>query len=451
MSKRLRTLIAPAYLLACLLIGGSIQGVGFVLALQFTGIALLAWALLDRSPWRWRPQARALPWMSGALLILCLLQLMPLPPGLWSSLPGRAGIADGYRLLGQPLPWRPISLSADSGIGVLLTFIPPAALVVLIVKARASTPLGLAIAVALATLVSIGLGFAQVASGGRFYLYPWVVQHTPAGLFANPNHAAALLLAAIPFVAAYAAARWSAAKKSSDRAAPLAIAGLFAALLALAIATNGSLAIVLLGLPVAVASAFLFLPAGRVRLARIAALIALLLAIGAGAMAIGAGYGLGDSGRVSLNSRQDMWQGTAQAIADHWLTGSGLGTFADVYPLREDPAKVTRAYVNHAHNDYLELALELGIAGIALILLFLAWWTRLALAIWRSPGTEAFARAATIASAALLLHSLVDFPLRTAALAALFGAALGLMAAAEKEVRSRDGRKARHVRIEELA
>lgn len=444
-----RRWIAPAYLLACMLLGGSIQGVGFVLILQLVGIALLGWALLDGSHWHWRPQARALPWIAGLLAIVASLQLVPLPPAIWSALPGRAEIVEGYRLLGQPLPWRPVSLAPDNSIAVLLAFIPPLAMAVLILKARAYSAAGIAVALIVAALVAIGLGFAQVTSDGRYYLYPFVAMGTPAGQFANPNHAAVLLLATIPFAAAAAATRWSSAKKASDRLVALILAGLFLTLLALAIALNGSLAIVLIALPTAVASAFLFLPAGQVRLARIGLLLGVLLLVGVAALSVGARHGLGDSGRVSMESRQQIWSRTTQAIGDHWVSGSGLGTFADVYPQYEDPAKVDRYYVNHAHNDYLELFLELGIAGIIVAALFLFWWARCALAVWRSPDAHAFARAATIASAVLLLHSAVDFPIRTAALAALFGTLIALMAAADPKPRG-SGRRPRHRSIDDL-
>lgn len=450
MTARPRQWIAPAYLLACLLLGGSIQGVGFVLTLQLAGIALLGWALIDGSEWRLRPQARGLPWIAGLLAIVALLQLVPVPPAIWSSLPGRAEVAEGYRLLGQPLPWRPLSLAPDKSIALLLTFIPPLAMAALVLKARAYSATGIAVALIIAALVAIGLGFAQVTGGGRYYLYPFVAMGTPAGQFANPNHAAALLLATIPFAAAAAARRWSSAKKATDRWVPLILAGLFLALLALAIALNGSLAVVLIGLPSAVASAFLFLPAGRVRLARIGLLLAILLVAGVAALAVGDRYGLGDSGRVSMESRQQIWSRTAEAIGDQWAAGSGLGTFAEVYRVHEDPAKVDRYFVNHAHNDYLEVILELGVAGIMFIALFLAWWTRCALAVWRSPDADVFARAATIASAVLLLHSAVDFPMRTAALAALFGTLIALIAAADPAPRG-SGRKPRHRAIDDLA
>jgi O-antigen ligase len=89
---------------------------------------------------------------------------------------------------------------------------------------------------------------------------------------------------------------------------------------------------------------------------------------------------------------------------------------------------VTTTYVNHVHSDWIEIVLETGIFGLALLLAFLAWWTSRAIAIWRASEPDHFARAATIASAAVIAHSLVDYPLRTAAIAAMFAACCAMMA-----------------------
>ena len=42
---------------------------------------------------------------------VCWPALVPLPPELWTALPGRDHVREGYALLGQPLPWMPISLA----------------------------------------------------------------------------------------------------------------------------------------------------------------------------------------------------------------------------------------------------------------------------------------------------------------------------------------------------
>jgi len=59
--------------------------------------------------------------------------------------------------------------------------------------------------------------------------------------------------------------------------------------------------------------------------------------------------------------------------------------------------------------------------------LFLLWWARAALRTWNASDSGPFARAAAIASAAILVHSLVDFPLRTAAIGSCFAMCLALL------------------------
>jgi hypothetical protein len=70
--------------------------------------------------------------------------------------------------------------------------------------------------------------------------------------------------------------------------------------------------------------------------------------------------------------------------------------------------------------------------------LFLAWWAAQVLIVWRSALSSVYARAATIASGALLAHSVVDYPLRTVALSAIFAMCLALMAQPRRERRSSD-------------
>ena len=83
------------------------------------------------------------------------------------------------------------------------------------------------------------------------------------------------------------------------------------------------------------------------------------------------------------------------------------------------PPEVTVAWVNHAHNDYLELLLETGLPGLLLMLAFLGWFVLQTARVWRSPFASLFAKAATIAAAAILVHSIVDYPLRTASIVAI--------------------------------
>ena len=134
---------------------------------------------------------------------------------------------------------------------------------------------------------------------------------------------------------------------------------------------------------------------------------------------------------------------------DYMPLGSGLGSFRRVYRLHESPDTVGAEYVIHAHNDYAEIALELGLAGIALILLFGVWWFMAVRAVWIGGEGGPFTRAASIASGAILVHSIVDFPLRTAAISACFAMCLALLAdrRVPPQQETTDLRPARHLVI----
>ena len=146
----------------------------------------------------------------------------------------------------------------------------------------------------------------------------------------------------------------------------------------------------------------------------------------------------------TLYSRGHIWEVTTQAIGHSFPFGTGLGTFHGTFSLFENPATIDQNSVNHAHNDYLELVLETGLPGLILLSVFLAWYMWQSVNIWRSPLSSLFAKGASIASAAILAHSIVDYPLRTSAVAALFAACLAMMAESTRQGRSAE---ARHVRI----
>ncbi len=94
-------------------------------------------------------------------------------------------------------------------------------------------------------------------------------------------------------------------------------------------------------------------------------------------------------------------------------------------------ALVAPNYLNHAHNDYLELWLEAGVGGALGVLMFAAWWAWASFKAWtgawgRRP--ESLLPAAASASVGLLLvHSLVDYPLRTLALSAVLAFCCGVL------------------------
>jgi O-antigen ligase len=446
-----RTLVAPAYLLACLVLGGSAQGIWQNRLLQLAGLAIIAWAAIERRDEPVARPVRQLLALAIAAITVVVLQLVPLPASLWAEIGPRARIANGFAVLGMPLPSEPLSLTPATTLDCLLGLIPPLALFCAIVRLKAFRPQGLVIALIAGTALGVALGALQVASAGGglsgWYLYPETSFGKAVGFFANVDHMATLLVINIPFVAAMVAATRNTNVQRYSAVATAAAA--IALVLIVGIALNGSLAGYGLTLAVAPMSALLLIPAqSPVRPWVLAATV--LLVIGAvtslEATSIGSGQ-LGEHAASASQSRADILATTSRAIGDFMPFGSGLGSFRSVYPLYEQPQLVTSTFVIHAHNDYAEFALELGIAGVVLILLFLAWWGMAVWRTWRTAEAGPYARAAAIASAAILVHTLVDFPARTAAIAACLAMCLALIAdhrsAPPKE--ERELRRKRHV------
>jgi len=438
-----RSFLVALYLLLCILLGGSGQGVWRNLALQLLGIALITWATLYPAKPEDPNDRPVFLYLLGALAaLIVLVQLVPLPAGVWPSLPGRQALAEGLMLLEGQLPSLPVSQSPYRSVMTLLAVIPGLALFIAVKMLRPS-PAWLAGAIVLGLSASIIVSAVQIASGAESWAYLYPFTNTGAvGLFANRNHMGTLLLISVPFAAALLVSTRSDRRGSRQGKLAVGIAALV--LVVIGIVLNGSLAVIALALPVMLASAALFPAAVRWR--RFALPLAALGVLAAIAVLatnpVGGTGGLGDD--RSVQSRMEIWATTAQAIGDTMPVGSGLGTFSLVYRQYEDPLKVTSEYVNHAHNDYLELALELGLGGILLMALFIGWWIVAATKVWTSPLSTPYGRAATIASGVILAHSVVDFPLRTSAISAIFGVTIALIA---QRLRSTPTKSTRHVKL----
>jgi O-antigen ligase len=103
------------------------------------------------------------------------------------------------------------------------------------------------------------------------------------------------------------------------------------------------------------------------------------------------------------------------------VVGWGLGTFPIVYP--EFRTFYTNFFVNEAHNDYLQLLVEMGLLGFATMLWFVVTLYLKALQKiknWPSEMSGAVTLACLLGLSGILVHSAVDFNLQIPANAALF-------------------------------
>ncbi len=357
--------------------------------------------------------------MLGLLAFWTALQLVPLPPGMWQALPGREPIAALDDLLGFEGTWRPLSLTPGRGMGALAGMLVPL-IGLLLIMAYARRRMDLVWMLIALGLGNALLGLVQVMSDA---LYPYAISNrgSPLGFFANRNHSA--VLSAITLVLlSY--------RLSEDRDRTLGVGKRlalgFAALVPLvAVLLSGSRTGLLLGgAALAVGAAMVWLSrvrpepiaaTPRRRTAKAALGLALVVAAGLSALffwqAPSALVASGASGDFE-ELRWRIWPVLVEMVRTYGLLGTGFGSFDRVFMIHEPDALLMPTYVNHAHNDYLQLLIEGGLPAAALAIWCLAWIARALLGVWRGApdGARVLGWAAIVGF--ILAASLVDYPLR---------------------------------------
>jgi O-antigen ligase len=124
---------------------------------------------------------------------------------------------------------------------------------------------------------------------------------------------------------------------------------------------------------------------------------------------------------LSGGTRIEIDRDALHMFAAKPIAGWGLGTFPDVYP--QFRSFHTNFFINQAHNDYLQLLVEMGAVGFVIMLWFLGTLFRTALRKlknWPEETNGAVALAALLGIMGILIHSFVDFNLQIPANAAIF-------------------------------
>ncbi len=243
-----------------------------------------------------------------------------------------------------------------------------------------------------------------------------------AGLFANENHLASLVVVGIPIIVAlFCRTRW-----------PLAslLVLLPIILFEMVIGSRAGVAFSLLAALFALAYIYANAPRAALFIAALVALAGVYLLM-QGELDFSKDFAVGE-GELT---RGVFFENTLRAIRDHLPFGTGFETFTLVYPSYELETGIRHVYVNHAHNDWLEVALEGGLPALALLAVFLIWLFSLPFRFALSP----MQRASLLGILFLLLHSVVDYPLRTLALASSFAMfAAFLSRENEKQMRNKN-------------
>ena len=433
---------------ALLLGGGTHPGFLGDVIIQLVSILLLLVALsrLVSTPDLRFPWTDVALWL--AIVLVPLVQLVPVAPSVWLHFPDAALRREAFQLTGHELEWRPISLVPESTVLSMLSLVTPAAVFFggrLLSPSQRRTTLAAVLVVA---TISVFLGLAQVAGGPDSSLRFYAVTNTidAVGFFANRNHYAALLYVCIVITGmlAFDAGMEIFLTRSRLNRDPkrLIVFGVYltlAFLLAVAqIITRSRAGILLtaLGL-IGVAILGSIDPRNKWRKGSLAvmAVLGILVVI----FAFQFGYSR-FADRMTFaairETRVTTAKNSTEAVERFFPTGSGIGTFKYVYSTIEKPDDlIFYTFVNEAHDDYIQVIEEAGVLGGLVLLMCFAWLgTRVFEISPRSPARATaidttVKRATALSILLLLLHSMVDYPLRTSALMSLMAVFCAFQAA----------------------
>jgi O-antigen ligase len=363
-----------------------------------------------------------------------LVQLIPLPPVIWHHLAGREAEFESLRLIGRQNAWMPLSLAPAVTLASALSLIPPLAMLWMVARLNNDDRLALLGLLGALGLVSAVVGVLQVISGNanllRFYNVTSLGFAT--GFQANRNAQADVLSIAAMALACWAMSRNKIAHSRGGKA----LLVLFLVAFAFSVVLTGSRAgTALLIVPAIVCLLALVDIRAISRRRLVTGIVAALVVLG------GTGVVLSHNDRFAKTlsrfgggeaRRPEVWADTMFAIRQYWPIGTGLGTFQPVFNSAERLEYVGPTFANRAHNDYLEYLLEAGIvAPIVLIVLAVFFLIRVG-RLFRSPrGRQSRLQGLFLggAFAVLLLHSIVDYPMRSMALAVMAGLFGGLLGA----------------------
>jgi O-antigen ligase len=436
-SEMARHRLLLGFLVLAFLLGGSSRADVASLAL-LRPIAAVAVICLAALAWRDAMRvARGPALLLATTIVLVFLHVIPLPPSVWTALPGRAVVVETMAVVGNSPGWLPLTLAPVEGWNQLFALTVPAAALLAMVWAGVGAVRPVIMLVLAVILASALLGLLQSIgpANSPLYLYRITNNGVGVGLFANRNHQAMLLACSFPLLAVWASTITGSA--DSQRAKSAVALGLGLALVPLVFVTGSRSGLALAFVGILCAFIVFQRPKAGFRargqemsrrvvgmtVAATALIMTLVAALSTRSVALQ---------RIVESDPADDLRFQAlptiiDAVGQYFPFGSGAGSFVPVYKLFEPDALLSAAYFNHAHNDVVEVALEYGLPGVVLMLASVAMWGRAVIQLWQNrrsaPDSRDRVQIFGWAGASILLilglGSVVDYPLRVPSLACL--------------------------------
>lgn len=386
-----------------------------------------------------KPSLKAV-WPVGAILLatllLLLVQLVPLPPALWTALPGRNDIAFADGLSGVSQLWRPISMVPSATFNALCAVCIP---FIVVLFSSSFNEIECRRLMSLLLLLIVGstiIGLFQFSGAGYNNIFVNDTVGQVSGNFANRNHFALFLS-----IGCLIAPVWTFAGSSGVRQRGPVALGLVL-LFVLMILASGSRA----GIVTGAVSLLIGLAFTRHGLRRAfshpprwifpALMIgALVIVTGIVLLSIAADRAISIDRAFALEATSDMrTRGLPvilHMISMYFPVGAGAGGFDPLFRIHEPFSLLKVTYFNHAHNDYLEIVLDTGLPGLILLAASMGWWLIASIRAWRSRGNRLLQRLGSAVLLLVFVASAFDYPARTPLMMAVIAIAAMWLAKAE--------------------
>ena len=191
-----------AILVVAMLFGGGGSRYGLAnLAVQMTAIGALGF---HRQAWVafWSDAPMLLRVLVAASILLPILYLVPLPPSVWTVLPGRDMVSQSLELVGE-IGWATASVDSRRTLLALTALITPLAVLLIGLNTPRDRLVSLGWLIVCFGVANVGLGAVQVVTNGELgLLYP----ETPMpgvlfGTFANRNTTGLFLVGCLALAA----------------------------------------------------------------------------------------------------------------------------------------------------------------------------------------------------------------------------------------------------------
>lgn len=412
-------------------------GVGFgLLNLVVQLVALIVLAFNGRRLKAfWTTASWPLRILMALTIALPTIQLIPLPPAIWAALPGRDLVQQSFAAAGLPADsWFPISVDSGRTLVSLTGLIVPFTMVSIgctleswqkrkLVESFCWIALAALVfgAFELATFYRLGLMFGSETNTGVL-----------SATFANRNSTGLFFDIALVMVTGLLPHR----SRQSVNVRWIIFASVFALGVIL---TRSRSSIVILALALLFICARFALwhlrgksePHDSLNRPMIGAGIFVMLIVSAAAASFIFGGTVRQSfdrfGTITSTQRPAIWKDAAHTARRYFPVGSGMGTFDEVFQIDESLEYLSPRTAGRAHNDYLEVTIEAGVAGLALAFAWLIWcsWTALLPA---GQLRNSLRVGALFSIYFIAIQSLLDYPLRNQSMLCILGLLIAMLA-----------------------